>query len=30
MMYEALPLKTVQYIGVMIKFFEPVENYEIP
>jgi hypothetical protein len=30
MMYEALPLKTIQYIGVMIKFFELVENYEIP
>jgi hypothetical protein len=28
-MYEALPTKTIQYMGIMVKFFELVENYEI-
>jgi hypothetical protein len=27
--YEALPTKTLQYMGIMVKFFELVENYEI-
>jgi hypothetical protein len=25
-MYEALPTKTIQYLGIMVKFFELVEN----
>jgi hypothetical protein len=29
-MYGVLPLKTIQYLGVMVKFFELVENIEIP
>jgi hypothetical protein len=29
-MHGALPLKTIQYMGVMVKFFELAENYEIP
>jgi hypothetical protein len=28
-MYGALPLKTIQYMGVLVKFFELAENYEI-
>jgi hypothetical protein len=28
-MYEALPTKTLQYMGIKVKFFEIVENYEI-
>jgi hypothetical protein len=28
-MYETLPSKTIQYMGIMVKFFKLVENYEI-
>jgi hypothetical protein len=28
-MYETLPIKTIAYLGIMVKFFELAENYEI-
>jgi hypothetical protein len=28
-MYGTLPTKTIEYLGVMVRLFELVENYEI-
>jgi hypothetical protein len=28
-MYETLPVKTLEYLGIMVRFFELAENYEI-
>jgi hypothetical protein len=28
--YETIPQKVIQYLGLLIKLFEKAENYEIP
>lgn len=28
--YEMIPQKVIQYLGLLIKLFEKAENYEIP